>query len=518
MTDYLFKTKPFEHQLHAFMLSRDEENFALLMEQGTGKTKVAIDTCAWNYSQGRINAVIVIAPNGVHRNWIKRELPVHLPDHVPYRAVYRVPEATKKSVRAWDSVGESGMFLRFFAINVEYLSLEQGKKLLASLLMTFNCMVIVDESSTIKTPGASRTKTLVNWRHRAKMRRILTGTPVTKGPLDLYSQFKFLDPEIIGFHTFTEFRNHFAEVEKHTNVPASQRAGREVTYDEIVGYKNIDQLQRAIAPFSYRVRKEECLDLPPKVYERRPVDLSATQKRMYAQMLKESVAEVQEACARARIKAPKDMSQEELLAWVAAMPLHGNSVSTEAIIAKTALEKMLRLQQILCGIIPQTETAPARSLEDRFPRLDSLIDDLSEVDGQVIIWARFQLDVERIADRLGRQKCVMYYGKTSARDRATQEDDWHAGRRNYWLANQQACPWGLTLNESSDTRYYSNNFSLELRLQSEDRNHRIGQGSSVTYTDYEADDTIDSIILDRLKEKRELSDLILNEDTAGGWL
>lgn len=513
MTDYLFKTQPYRHQLDAFNLSRDREAFALLMEQGTGKTKVAIDTAAWNYSRGRIDTLLVIAPNGVHRNWVTREVPAHLPDHVQYQAAFWQSGSAPREREFTAVLRADGMVLRVLALNVEYLSTEPGKKLLASILRQRRCMLVVDESSTVKTPGAARTKALVSWAKYAPVRRILTGTPVTQSPLDLYSQFKVLSPDILGFTTFTEFRSEFAVVEKRVSQQASAKAGREVFYDDVVGYKNLPELTALIAPHSFRVRKENCLDLPPKVYRRRPVDLSPEQRRIYKALMEESVASITHSVGRERL--PQGASAEDVLLWAAALR---NERPGDAIVAKNTLEKILRLQQVLSGIAPGVDGGPGVALPGPNPRLNALEEDVGELTGQVIIWARFQKDIEWIADRLGRHECCLYYGPNPPAHREAELLEWRSGFRRFFISNAAAGGYGLTLNEATNTLYYTNSYSLEHRLQSEDRNHRIGQTVSVTYSDFEADGTIDSKIIDALREKRRLSDAVLDENTTEGWL
>jgi SNF2 family DNA or RNA helicase len=459
--DYMFETKPFDHQRRAFYMSRDKENFALLMEQGTGKTKIIIDTAAYLYANNKITALVIIAPNGVHRNWLRNEIPFHLPEWCPRRAIYYSAAMKKKEKDDWDDLVRSSDSLKIFSFNVEGFVSKNAQALITSILRYENALLVVDESSRIKRPGAKRTQFVTKIGKLAKYRRILTGTPVTKGPEDVFSQFRFLDPYILGYESFYSFKARYCIMGGYEN-------------RQIVAYENVDELTKNIEGHSYRVLKKDCLDLPDKIYQRAYVDLSEAQRRLYNAMKDEWVASHQEKT----IEAPE------------------------------AITRLLRLQQITCGWFPSDEPVP---IDEESPRLGLLKEILSDIEGKVIIWARFRADLRAIEDALG-ELAVAYHGGVSNDARANAVDAFQNDPKiRYFIGQPQSGGIGLTLTAANYAIYYSNSFDLEVRLQSEDRCHRIGTTNNVTYIDIEANKTIDKKIIKALRDKKNLADMITRD-------
>ena len=459
--DFMFETEPFEHQRKAFYMSRDKENFALLMEQGTGKSKVIIDTAAYLYANNKITAMIIIAPNGVHRNWLKNEVPFHLPEWCPRKTAYYYAGMKKGDKKEWDKVCSSDEALKIFAFNVEGFVSKTAQKFINNIMMTNDVLLVVDESSRIKRPGAKRTQFITKVGRSAKYRRILTGTPVTKGPKDVYSQFKFLDPYILGYDSFYSFRARYCVM-----------GGFESR--QIVGYDNVGELVKSIEGHSYRILKKDCLDLPDKIYQRAYVDLSDAQRKLYNALKEEFVAEYQDRM----IDAPE------------------------------AITRLLRLQQITCGWFPSEDPV---KIDDKNPRLELLKDILSDIDGKVIIWARFRADLRAIEEALG-PLCVAYHGGVSTDDRVLAVEAFQKDPKiRYFVGQPQSGGLGLTLTAATYAIYYSNSFDLETRLQSEDRCHRIGTTSNVTYIDIEATKTVDGKIIKALRNKKNLADIITRD-------
>jgi SNF2 family DNA or RNA helicase len=497
----MFKTTPRAHQAKAFELSADRESFALFMEMGTGKTKIAIDTAAHLYSNGRIDAVVVLAPNGVHRNWVLNEIPLHCPDHTQPKAMYYTAQPKAAERKAWDELHQH-QGLRFFCFNIESASNKKGQEAIRKLVSYLRVLLVVDESHRIKTPGAKRTKFLLGISRHAEYRRILTGTPLTQSPLDFYAQLKFLDPTITGFTTFTGFRNHFAVVERRrTN---NNRRGY---YDHVVEYKNIDELEYMVAPHCFHVRKAECLDLPAKVYEKVYVELTPRQRALYEQLLQDSVA----VLSNTPIDVPEElqhMDNSALLLFYA----------DQKVTAGNALTKILRLQQIVCGQVPHDKGEEVEELPSN--RLKTLLDVLEDVQGKTIIWARFRSDLQNIAQSLreqyGDEAVVEYHGGISNDDRVQSIHAFQHGEARFFVSQQHSGGVGLTLTAATTVIYYSNDYSLEARLQSEDRAHRIGQRHTVTYIDLVAQGTIDEGILDALAEKRRMAEAFNYGHLAGG--
>ena len=466
--DFMFKTRPFEHQRKAFYMSRDKESFGLLMEQGTGKTKVIIDNAAYLYSQNKISALVVIAPNGVHRNWLDKEIPEHMPDWCPVKCVYYYSGMHKTHKEKFDSVISSEDCLRVFSFNVEAFVSNTAVALMNRILLSNNAMLVVDESSRIKRPGAKRTKTITKFSKQADYRRIMTGTPVTKGPEDVYSQFKFLDPNILGYDSFYSFKARYCIMGGYEN-------------KQIVSYQNVPELTKNIEGHSFRVLKKDCLDLPPKIYQRHYVEMSSKQKRLYDEMRKEFITELE----------------------------------GETIDAPEAITRLLRLQQIVCGWFPAEDGVVP--IDDKNIRLQALLEILSDIDSKVIIWARFKADLKAIERALG-EMAVAYHGDVSNDQRAIAVERFQNDPKiRYFIGQPQSGGIGLTLTAANYAIYYSNSFDLEIRLQSEDRCHRIGTENRVTYIDIECRKTIDKKIITALRNKKNLADYI-NKDPVSLFL
>jgi SNF2 family DNA or RNA helicase len=460
--DFLFKTEPFEHQRKTFYLSRDQKVFALLMEQGTGKTKVVIDNSAYLYSKGEISALVVIAPNGVHRNWI-REVDTHLPDWCEHQITYYRSGMNKKEIEAFESVRSSKDCLKIFTFNVEAFTSPKAVHWMEKILLSNDVMLVVDESTRIKTPGAKRTKLITKFGKQVKYKRILTGTPITKNAADVYAQFKFLDPQILGYDSFYSFRNQYCVM-----------GGFEQR--QIIAYKNLDELSRNVEGHSFRVLKKDCLDLPPKIYQRHFVEMSERQKKMYNTMKKGFIAE-----------------------------LEGNVIE-----APEAITRLLRLQQILCGWFP-TENERVQPIDEKNPRIEALKDVLEGIESKVIIWARFRADIRAIERLLG-DLAVSYHGGVDSDARELAIDRFQKDPAiRYFIGTPQAGGTGLTLTAAEYAIYYSNSFDLEQRLQSEDRCHRIGTKNNVTYIDIECQKSIDSKIIKALRDKKNIADIITKD-------
>ncbi len=491
--DFIFKLEPYAHQLEGFLMSRDAKDWALLMEMGTGKTKVGIDTAAWLYQNDKIDMMVVVAPNGVHENWIDRELPKHMVDQANYRgAVWQAGMGKRKTAAMEDMLYDrEHPGLKVLAMNVEaFGSTDKATKLLRKLCNMFRVMLIVDESTKIKTPGATCTRKLTTIGKYAAYKRIMTGSPVTNSPLDVFAQFRFLG-DYLRFTNFTSFKNHYAE----WKIEHNHKTDRD--YPVLTGYKNIDELTRLMDKVSYRVTKKECLDLPEKVYTRRTYAMTPDQKKAYVAMRDKMEAEIIEAAGPTLLNVQ----------------------------VSNVLTKMLRLQQITSGYVVPEAGADAVDLfkEDRFnPRMRVLKEVTDELAGKAIIWCRFQPDIQRVSRYLrkefGQGSVVEYHGKVSKADRSANVDAFQDNPDVRWFIGQQhAGGYGLTLTAAETVVYYSNDFSLEARLQSEDRAHRIGQKKNVLYVDIECPGTVDTKIINALRGKKNLADMITRDDPTT-WL
>ena len=477
---YKFKTEPYEHQLEALKRSWNKKEYAYFMEMGTGKSKVLIDNIALLYDKGGINAAIIIAPKGVYRNWSGKEIPAHMPDHVErYIGVWN-PAPTVKQKAELMKLFEVTPELKILIINVEAFSTKKGVAFVEKFILAHNALIAVDESTTIKNPKAQRTKNLLKLALNTKYRRILTGFPVTQSPLDLYSQSAFLSTQLLGYSSYYSFQNRYAKV---INRSMGQR-----TFRQVVGYQNIEELTDNVKEFSYRVLKKECLDLPDKVYQRREVELTPEQKKVYKQLKDYAIAEL---------------------------------TSHELVSVTSVLTQILRLHQVVCGFVKHDQ---GEEVEIKSNRLDELLDVLSEAQGKVIIWANYQYDIKRILKTLqetvGPESVATYYGATPDDERQSiikefQDPD---SPLTYLISNVQTGGYGITLTEASTVIYYSNNYDLEKRLQSEDRAHRIGQVNKVTYVDLVAKGTVDEKIVKALRNKLDLAQEVLGDEKWKDWI
>lgn len=466
------------------------ENFAVLFEQGCGKSKVIVDTAAYLFSYGRIDTVVIIAPNGVHRKWLNEDFPFSCPDYVPYvGAIWdSTNKVAKEECEALMSPSVTG--LRVLCMNVEAFSHKTGLEFLKRFLNATEAMLVVDESSRIKNPDAIRTKNLCKLSDRAKYKRILTGTPVSNSPFDYYAQFMFLDPQIFGC-SYYAFKAEYAElIEKDSQLMRAIMAKSKARFTpQIVSkddsgkpkYRNLDKLKEMIAPYSMRVTKDEVLpELPKKIYEKRFYELEPAHRKMYDQLVSKMKLELEDSKV-------------------------------------TILHKMtlyLRLQQLACGYITGDDGKTIQLYKEptHNPRIKLLLETLEDTDGQVIIWARFKEDIRQIAAVLG-SDAVTYYGDTKDREESLRA--FRAGEKRFFVGNAVVGGIGLNLVNSACVIYYSNTFSYEDRKQSEDRCHRIGQEhDSVLYTDLEAVETVDTKIIGALHSKE---DLAMYMADLGAW-
>ena len=473
MMNYKFKTKPYQHQLNALALSWEKPYFAYFMEMGTGKSKVLIDNIAMLYDKGKINGALIIAPKGVIGTWYKDQIPGHMPDHVEYKAVMWQANINIKQQKKLDTLFETGEDLHILVMNVESFSTKKGIEFAYKFLSCHNTMMTIDESTTIKNPDAKRTKNICKLGPHAKYRRILTGSPITKSPLDLYKQCDFLAPELLGHSSYYSFRTRYA-IMKTANF-----GGRSVQI--VVGYRNLPELTDMLKAFSYRVLKDECLDLPKKTFMKRVVKLTKEQDYAYKQMSQLALAQFQ-----------------------------GKLMTTA-----TVMTQLMRLHQITCGHF----TADDGTIKDlKNNRTDELSDLLNEVHGKVVIWAHYQYDVETIVERIkkehGDNSVVTYYGLTPQDQRQDNIKKFQdkEGPVRFLVGTTATGGYGITLTAASTMIYYSNGYDLEKRQQSEARIDRIGQESPMTYIDLIAENTIDDKIVVALRKKVNIASQIMGEE------
>ena len=470
--NYKFKTKPYAHQMTALEKSWNKKVFALFMEMGTGKTKVAIDNMAMLYDNGKINGALIIAPKGVYKNWYSQEIPQHLAKHIKPKTVLWQALINQKQQKLLDTLFETGHDFHILVMNVEAFSTKKGVDFAGRFLNSHNTFMVIDESTTIKNPGAKRTKNIVSLGKYAKYRRIMTGSPVTKSPLDLYKQCEFLDEYLLDHSSYYTFRTRYAIMRK------ANFNGRSV--EIVVGYKNLGELSDKLKPFSYRVLKDDCLDLPKKTFMKRVITLSAEQEKVYRQMKEMALAQ-----------------------------LNGKLLTTA-----NALSQLMRLHQITCGHFKANDGSTQTVKNNRLNELSEL---LEEVEGKAIIWAHYQYDVQTILDVIkkeyGDDSVVDYYGKTPNEDRQDNIKKFQSDPKCRFLVGTPSTGgYGLTLTAASTMIYYSNGYALEKRQQSEARIDRIGQEKPMTYIDIICENTVDERIVKALRKKINIATEIMGEE------
>ena len=475
---YKFKTPPYKHQLKALEMSWTKPYFALFMEMGTGKSKVLLDNIAMLYDAGKINGALIVAPKGVVGTWYKQEIPTHLADHIESVPVLWQANITKGQSKKLGNLFKTGEELHILIMNVEAFSTVKGVDFARKFLSCHNTLMAIDESTTIKNPDAKRTKNICKLSEGVKYKRILTGSPITKSPLDLYKQCEFLYPELLGHSSYYTFRTRYA-VMKTANF-----GGRSVQI--VVGYRNLGELSEKLKPFSYRVLKDDCLDLPAKTYMKRIIKLTPEQEKIYKQMKHLALAEME-----------------------------GKTMSTA-----TVLTQLMRLQQINCGHF----TADDGTIKDiKNNRIPVLLDTLEEIQGKVVIWGHYQYDVETIVEHLkkeyGDNSVVTYYGLTPMDQRQDNIQKFQDPKSTvrFLVGTTQTGGYGITLTAASTMIYYSNGYDLEKRQQSEARIDRIGQHFPMTYIDLMVENTIDEKIVKALRKKVNIASQIMGEELKA-WI
>ena len=470
--DYKFKTKPYANQLKALEMSWNKEVFAYFMEMGTGKSKVLLDNIAMLYDKGKINGALIIAPKGVYKNWYDAEIPVHLVNHIQKKVVLWQAMINKGQQKKLNTLFETGVDLHILIMNVEALSTKKGVDFATKFLLSHNTLITIDESTTIKNPGAKRTKNILSLSKLGKYRRILTGSPVTKSPLDLYTQCFFLDPYLLNHASYYSFRTRYALMR------TANFSGRSVQI--VVGYRHLDELAEKLKPFSHRVLKDDCLDLPSKTFMKRIVQLTPDQQKVYQQMKQMALAE-----------------------------MNGKMITTA-----TVLTQLMRLQQITCGYF-KADDGTVQEINNN--RTSELIDLLYEIEGKTVIWAHWQNDVKNIikvvVKEFGEGCCVDYYGLTPQDERQDNISKFQNDPKvRFFIGTPATGGYGITLTGASNMIYYSNGYDLEKRTQSEARIDRIGQTKPMTYIDILAEDTVDERIVKALRKKVNIATQVMGEE------
>lgn len=509
---YVFKTAAFQHQYDDLKATATLPAFAFFWEQGTGKTKEIVDTAGILFEEKEINGIMNLAPQGIHRNFVTKALPVHMPDRISEQMrsfVWSTEKCNRVDYKAdferfmkWD-----GPF-KCLSMSYDGIITPRGAEAAKAFMLQRKCLYAADETSRIKTEGAKRTRWVLASAKYAPWRRITNGTPVDNCPWDLRTQIQFLQPDFWVPHGMDSLKSMQAVFQdRHLQrvfIPGGEGKTRAVWVGnkDAQGnpiYKNLDRLARIIKPISSRVLKEQVLDLPPKLYSQFEFEMTKEQWAAYNSLKSDAFA-----------------------------LLDDNLVTAEL-----AITLLIRCQQIACGFVPTVDPADLERIGDesdvkpeiimhRFdknPRIDALQAVTEDLTHGCIIWARFQEDITQIAARLDEMKktYVRYDGSVGEDERAHNEDAFQRGDAQFFLGNPQVGGEGLTLTAARTMVYYNNSFKLRERLQSEDRAHRIGQTFPVNYIDLVAAGTVDERLVNALLAKYNVAALCTG-DRVRQWL
>jgi hypothetical protein len=470
---YSPKLARWQHQDRALAAMNGADAFALFMDMRTGKTKTVLDEFGQDELSGTVRNLLVIAPAGVYRTWeddAKKHLSNDLLAAVDI-AVWKSGPTLAQRMRMRDFIVHKGPCI--LLVNVEALSTDTGAaKLCEKFLASGPTTMVIDESTTIKGRKSARTKRCIRLGKLASKRRILSGLPSPQSPLDVYSQFDFLGAPLL--ENFDDFQSRYAIMQQ---IPCGP-GGRWIPIT--VGYQRLDELQARIAPYSFRVRLDECYDLPEKMYLRREVELTPEQETAYDQMVEYAVVELENA---------------------------------ERVTASIVLTQMLRLHQILCGVTMSDDDVEIDIPEKRTEEMLSI---LENTDGKAIIWAAYSANVRRIADALrkvyGQDSVARFWGGNADTREAEEKAFKTDPKCRFMVATAAAGGRGRTWDVANTVIYYSNTFSLEHRMQSEERQQAVGKRQSVGVFDLVAPGTVEQKIIDTLRDKRELSNAITGDN------
>lgn len=487
-----FKTTPLVKQLEAMNKAYGHDAFAMHMDRGTGKSKVAIDLAAAYRMEGQIDAVVIIVKNALRLNWVGYDIGTEVGEREGFLGHCAIPADLFLPESGSDKMFDRWMRKEkdFPVLIVSTESLSQGRMvdLVKRYCMSYSrVMAVIDESHMIGNYDSIRTKRCIDLRVMTTKRLTLTGTPIMTGPLNLFSQFEFLDPNVIGIGDWYAFRNRYAVMGGYRD-PETGRPR------EIVGYQNLDELCATVAPYVFECRKEEVMDLPPKVYEKRVLKLTAEQRDLY-----------------------RTIKREEAYEWD----------DTEMAINST-LELTLRLQQVCGGFITtwkEEETTKANGEirvkrvpishpiipPEKNPKIQEVLD-IAESGEPMIVWCAYKPEIEAVVAALQKkfpgELVREIHGGISDEDRDQFKNEFQSGKCRFIVGNTATGGTGLTLTAAKIMVYYNNTQLMVDREQSEDRAHRYGLKHSVLYIDLVMDKTVDETVMRAVKDKMDLAEFI----------
>ena len=470
LIDATFKTTPYFHQYKEFEISAELEVRALLWQMRTGKTKLIIDTACHLFSVQKIDTVLVLAPNGVHENWVQRELPVH--SWEPYQAQYwRTKEAKFPAFYDRFNNGLEYDGLSWFTYASETVTREDVRKCIAQIIKKRkSVMLVVDECDDYGSPSAKKTSMVRALATRCSYRRILTGTVAENSPLRVYSQFELLKPQALGFKTYESFKRRYS---RHQWVRGKTRG-----FSKCLGYSRLDELRDRMASYSSVVLRSECEDMPGLTYIPRRVEMSEKQKQVYADLV---------------IKFTTLLDKEVSI---------GENTN-----------RLMKLQQVGSGFLID-EFQQVHMLEKANPRLDALVHEVTLTGGRNIIWCAFRRDIDLVSEALRKEgrKVLGYHGRSSADEKAAARVDFApngTGEYDDIVGHPKSGGRGLNLSGADKIIWYSHTFDAMLRNQANERATHMG-GKNVIIVDLVSTPT-DQYILDKVADKVNIAENLARE-------
>ena len=473
---------PYDHQRKTLRETIGKSQWALFLEMGTGKSYIAINTLAYWFERGQIDRAVYLAKAGEYANFYYDQMPEHWPVELPhemllYGSYTSHSTAFKNKLNNFLKLPPSTF--KLLVANVESLRGDRLQDVMDSFVSRKSWGLIVDESTAFKNHKSKRSQALYYYAHRSKVRRIMTGTAVTESPLDLWGQALILGKGTLGHSSYTSFKREYCVEERVTLA-----GGRE--FNQVVGYKNQDKLSEVLKTFSTQILKKDCLDLPEKLYVKKYVELDPEHRKIYERLKAEAILEL------------------------------GDGTRVEVL---TAMALSSKMHQLASGQVKDGD----RYVWQPTTKLDALESVLEETRGKVIIFSPYRATLEKITERLtelyGKKSVARYYGGVPDDERkdGVREFQGSDDGPRFFNANQMSAGFGLTLTRAKTVVYFANSYRLELRLQSEDRVHRIGQTDDVTYVDIVAKDTVDEAVVAALRGKKKMSDVIMSRPMSE-WL
>lgn len=461
---FKFKNKPMKHQSKALDKFYPLDECAIFFEQGLGKTYTSINlACAWRMNN-EIDCVLVLCPSSIKLVWENE-----LTEHSPLPLSKHVLESGK--YKQYEKFFDSNSEFKWLIVGIEALSAGNAYSYVEKFVTCQRTLIIVDESSRIKTNGATRTDKTISLGRRSSKRIILSGTSITQGIEDLFTQYKFLSPDILGFDSYYSFRANYCET---ISIPT----GVNTSFTKIVGYKNEEELIKSISPYTLRVEKKDAIELPEKVFLPRYIKMNLKQMKLYNDMFHEFMIELQ------------DESYE----------------------VSTVLERMLRLQQITGGHYPSDngEDIILKPIPGPNPKLEELMALLDDTPGKMIVWCQFRSEIKLVAEAIEKANIsyVEFHGGCSSDQKSQAVSSFMSNSGARVFLATKAAAYGLTLVSASNACYFSQGYSLEEYSQSQDRIHRIGQKTACTYFQLMCQGTVDTDIFKALNAKQNLASMV----------